>query len=307
MAHHKTCVRIHVGYGRKCCSLLASLIAIGVLTTGSTAQMVNVGTPFQNVGDSFYENFGTSGSYANNDGTFSFNWGGGNAIPPFGGYNPNNDATLGFRRGGFSLNLRASQGSSRTNSVTTPSVTMMNGGTGSIINSSFRPFVTSVVPVIGNGGNNYVPVVSGYPSFQMNPASQVVYINPLAEKIQRLRTESPEESPRLRELRERAKAEQRAKSLDVAPPVSSASYGDLSVAEIKAAQANEADTVSPKVAESIAKADKYAREDKLGLAKYHYKYALKRAPESHKSQLSEKLAAVEQRIYEQKREASAKP
>ena len=300
------------------CARFRVLLA-GVLVTlvGGTvaAQLVNITTPFQQTNDSFHEHFGTSGSYVSNDGNFFFNWGGGNALPPVGGFVPGNESTLGFRsrgrRGSFSLNLSASQGSSRSNSVTSPSVTIPNGGSGSIINSSFRPFVTSVVPVIGNGGNNYVPVVSGFPSFQMNPASEVVYINPLVEKIQRLRTETPAElSPRLRELRERARAEEAAKvarSSGNSPAASSASYGDLSVAEIKAAQANKAESVPPKVAESIAKADKFVLEGKLALAKYHYKYALKRAPESHKSPLSEKLAAVEQRIYEEKQESSKAP
>ena len=284
------------------------LLVFGWLAGSSTAQLINLQTPIQNTSDSFFESTGTSGSFVNNDGTFFFNFGGGgNVVPPFGGFDPNSQATVGFRRqgseGSFNLNFSFAQGSSRTNSVTTPSLTLSNGGTGSIINSTFRPFVTSVVPVLGNNVRGFVPVVSGFPSLP-NPASQVTYTNPLIQKVQRLRTEKPVESPGLRALRERAKAERAAKSPVVPSPASSASYGDLSVAEIRASHAVEADTVSPKVAESITKADEFSKEGKLTLARYHYKYALKRAPESRKSELSKKLDLVEEKIYAQKQAAA---
>ncbi|HEV7279135.1 MAG TPA: hypothetical protein VGN57_02880 [Pirellulaceae bacterium] len=116
-------------------------------------QNVVVGTPFNNVGDSFYENYGASGSWSN--GNAFFNWGGGGAVPPFGGYDPNADARFGLNVGGLNLNFTAGQGSSRFSSSQTPMVTVPNGGYGSIFSGTVTPFVTGFVPVVGADGGIY--------------------------------------------------------------------------------------------------------------------------------------------------------
>lgn len=119
----------------------------------ASAQNVVIGTPFNNVGDSFYESYGASGSWSN--GNAFFNWGGGGAVPPFGGYDPNGDARFGFNVGGLNLGFTASQGSSRFSSSQTPMVTVPNGGYGSFFNGTVTPFVTGFVPVVGADGAIY--------------------------------------------------------------------------------------------------------------------------------------------------------
>jgi hypothetical protein len=117
------------------------------------AQNVVVGTPFNNLGDSFYENFGTSGSWS--DGNAFFNWGGGGAVPSYGGYDPSADARFGFNAGGLHLGFSAGQGSSRFSSSQTPMVTVPNGGMGSMFSGTLTPFVTGFVPVVGEDGGVY--------------------------------------------------------------------------------------------------------------------------------------------------------
>lgn len=116
-------------------------------------QNVVVGAPFNNLGDSFYENFGTSGSWSG--GNAFFNWGGGGAIPQYGGYDPNADARFGFSAGGLNLGFTAGQGSDRFSSSQTPMVTIPNGGSGNMFSGSISPFVTGFVPVVGEDGGIY--------------------------------------------------------------------------------------------------------------------------------------------------------
>ena len=274
-----------------------------MIASTALAQMVNLQAPFQNTSDSFFESFGTSGNYTSNDGNFFFNWGGGNAIPPFGGFNPNNQANLGFQsngsRGSFSLNLSMAQGSSRTNSVTTPSLTLMNGGSGSINSTINRPFVTSVIPVIGGGRPlGYVPVIAGQSNFQMSPP-QLVYTNPLIQKIQRLGTEPVNGPDTLARIRAKARQAETQQTTKKKTP-SSAEYGDISVAEIRAKNAQAKSATYAKVAEHIAKAEEYFAAEKYSLARYHYRYAWKRAPQSEKSRLKSKLDETDRLYYQQK-------
>lgn len=136
-------------------AIFAVGLALPLLThpTIVLGQNVVVGTPFNNVGDSFYENYGASGSWSN--GNAFFNWGGGGAVPSFGGYDPNADARFGFSAGGLNLGFTAGQGSSRFASSQTPMVTVPNGGYGSIFSGTVTPFVTGFVPVVGADGGIY--------------------------------------------------------------------------------------------------------------------------------------------------------
>lgn len=138
---------------RRMLVLLVLAASAAVCAHRAGAQQVVVGAPFNNVGDSFYENFGASGSWSN--GNAFFNWGGGGAIPPVGGYDPSADARFGFRVGGLNLNFTAGQGSDRFASSQTPMITLPNGGSGNLFNGSISPFVTSFVPVVGADGGVY--------------------------------------------------------------------------------------------------------------------------------------------------------
>lgn len=127
-----------------------------ILPVPVTAQQVNVSAPAVGVNQGFYEQWGTSwGFYQRSpQGYLFFNNGGmGGALPPFGGFQPNAGAQFGFgaanRNSGFHFQLFGSQGSSSSIVSQTPSLTVMNGATGSMFDGVVRPFVTGFVPVVG--------------------------------------------------------------------------------------------------------------------------------------------------------------
>ena len=140
----------------------------------AAGQQIFVETPSTNVSDSFFENFGVNFGFSlpagqgsgsrvvgldplgRPLGNVTFSQGGAaSAIPPFGGFDPSAGAQTGFavqgrNGGGFSLGLNFGTGSTRTLQSTTPGITVQNGFGGSLFNGSSRPFVTGVVPVVGN-------------------------------------------------------------------------------------------------------------------------------------------------------------
>ena len=212
---------------------LLSLTIAFCLVSSTTAQQINVQSPFNTVGSSFNENFGVNfgfslaGGDPNGTGSrvvglsptgqlgqsigFSQN---NNVTPTFGGFDPGSAATFGFARqssngSGFSLGFNLSQGSTRTSSTITPSITIPNGGIGTINSGFLSPFVTSVTPVIGTDNG----VTRGIASGQLRP------YDPVAA--------------------ERKRIERRSSSSNVGSSYanSSATYGDLSVTEIKARRA----------------------------------------------------------------------
>ncbi len=167
---------------------LVAVFAVAFLWTGWDSPVVkgqNIGvtTPLTGVNDSFYENVGVGfafqmGNPNTGSGFFgSFNQGSINsAVPPFGGYDPAADLTFGFgsfgRNGNFSLGLRMGQGDTRTMTGTAPSVVVPNGGIGSIFDGSLIPFVTGVVPVVGNpfsANNGYGNSMGDYSSPGIQP------------------------------------------------------------------------------------------------------------------------------------------
>lgn len=130
------------------------------------AQMVNTATPFQNFGSGYYEQSGVRWSLQGPN--FFANFGGG-VLPPFGNADPNSGLRtgLGFSSGGIngSLGFNFAQGSHRSMTSTTPSVTTMNGYPGTITSQTIRPFVTGVTPIVG--GNAYGAPTSENLSSQM--------------------------------------------------------------------------------------------------------------------------------------------
>lgn len=143
------------------------------------AQQIGVSSPFTTFTNSYYEHMGINfgfqfpragggfgggsrivglmpnGQFAPN---VSFNQNSAaSAIPPFGGFDPGSAGSFGFGRvgsggGGFSLGMNFGKGSSRMLTSTTPSMTMFNGMGGSMFHGEVRPFVTGVIPVVGNSG-----------------------------------------------------------------------------------------------------------------------------------------------------------
>jgi general secretion pathway protein D len=84
------------------------------------------------------------------------------ATPPFGGYDPTTAANIGFAILSdieVFLLLQAAEGDNRTNVLQAPKVTLFNGQFGLVMDVSQRPFVMSVVPVVGDFAAAHQPVV----------------------------------------------------------------------------------------------------------------------------------------------------
>lgn len=88
------------------------------------------------------------------------------AIPTFGGFDAQTAANFGFAILSdievFFL-IQASKGDSRSNVTQAPTVTMFNGQSASVSDGAQRPFVTSVVPVVGDFAVAHQPVISLLP------------------------------------------------------------------------------------------------------------------------------------------------
>jgi general secretion pathway protein D len=84
------------------------------------------------------------------------------AVPQFGGFDAATAANFGFAILSdievFFL-LQAATGDDRTNVLQAPKVTLFNGQLGMVSDSSQRPFVTSVIPVVGDFAAAHQPVV----------------------------------------------------------------------------------------------------------------------------------------------------
>lgn len=84
------------------------------------------------------------------------------SVPQFGGFDANTAANVGFAILSdievFFL-LQAGQGDDRSNILQAPKVTLFNGQMGMVSDTSQRPFVTSVIPVVGDFAAAYQPVV----------------------------------------------------------------------------------------------------------------------------------------------------
>jgi type II secretory pathway component GspD/PulD (secretin) len=86
----------------------------------------------------------------------------GSALPPFGGFDPATAATFGFAIlsdiEAFFV-VQAAQGDTRSNILQAPKVTLFNGQTATVSDTSQRPFVTSVIPVVGDFAAAQQPVI----------------------------------------------------------------------------------------------------------------------------------------------------
>ena len=128
------------------------LMTLAVGAVPGRAQQVTIGTPFHTLSDSFFENntIGWSGHYRG----INFSFGGAaQSRPQFGSPDPTAGLSTGFafanKDGQINFNLNFSQGYHQAAVTQTPSVTIMNGQTGYVSDTSQTPFVVSVVPVVG--------------------------------------------------------------------------------------------------------------------------------------------------------------
>jgi hypothetical protein len=286
----------------------ALVIALGVGLAGDTAmsQYTQVTAPFNTLNDSFFENFGAGFSFniptrmpgpgqsgvvgLNPNGTINpnginFNGMGANSAPPvFGGYNPNDDATLGFGAlgGGFNafFNFRASQGSNRSNITQAPTIVLPNGGQGSISDTTQVPFVTGVIPVVG--GAFFAP--GSFPPGSFAPGPPV---SPLYERMNRLQ--------QMRELGIEQSYERRPTPVSTGgnSGPSTAGRGDLSVAEIRAQQAAAGAQADRELAELIERGRGAEAAGKFAVAKHYYRMAAGRAEGSQQRELLNKAQELD--------------
>jgi general secretion pathway protein D len=86
----------------------------------------------------------------------------GSTAPQFGNFDANSAANFGFAIlsdiEAFFL-LQAAQGDDRTNILQAPKVTLFNGQSANVNDQVTRPFVTSVIPVVGDFAAAYQPVI----------------------------------------------------------------------------------------------------------------------------------------------------
>ena len=200
----------------------------------------------------------------------------GSAVPPFGGFDANAQGRFGFgvrgRRGGFDLGLTFGKGNRRSNVVTTPSVTVMNGQVGSIFSGQTRPFVTGLTPILGQGN------------------APIAYRGSLSNYLLGNNDESLYQSPNDNESAESQSYSPRTSS------TSSAQIGDLSVAEIKRQReagivaAN--DEMAAEINELVAAADDLVTRGSFGAARAKYSRAIRKIGDSIELQpLRESLTA----------------
>jgi len=282
--------------------------------TGGHAQQVQLTTPYQTMTDSFYENFGFGGINMGRSGPgggWYFNTGPAGSTPPqFGGYDPAADARFGMRFGGplgLGFNMLAGQGSTRSNTVTAPTIVLPNGGSGSLFSGSIRPFVTGVIPIVGNAPLG--PVVP------MAPASSV---SPLAQRVAQLQQQqaasqagagaahnpAPAAPPVLPARDEgplviKGGQVQGAAAADrpagaAASGDSTANHGDLSVAEIRRQQAAQEAAVLEEIQVRIEQAKGLEAAGKPAQAKIYYQQAATRADGELKKQLLDKIRSLDE-------------
>lgn len=254
---------------RKTLFCLATIVGSACGANTAFAQQANIAGPFNSIGTGFYENIGMNWG-VRGPGWF-FNFGGNSPNPPnpgFGGVDPNAGANFGagFKAGNTSgfFNLTAGQGANSTFVSQTPNVTIPNGGNGYFIDGSFRPFVTSILPVVGEKGD---------PS-------------PLRERLRRLKegeVSSPGDEPAPAES-----ASSGGGSGGSGRP-SSAERGDLSVAAIKAQAAAASQTEDAELAVILEKAKGAEAAGKTNVARIYYQMAARRARGTQQQEILQHL------------------
>jgi general secretion pathway protein D len=118
-------------------------------------------SPFDDDNKSFAIGWSTGGPTADLDLKFtqgSFD----SSTPQFGGFDVNTAANFGFAILSdieVFFVLQAAQGDQRTNILQAPKVTLFNGQTAFVSDTTQRPFVTSVIPVVGDFAAAQQPVI----------------------------------------------------------------------------------------------------------------------------------------------------
>jgi hypothetical protein len=279
-----------------CCGL--GLMAIERLP--AAPPQTTIGTSGSNGSNNFFENntvgFGFNIPGGSNAGGrsavtgISFQQGGaGAAVPPFGGFVPGDANTFGFGvnsgGGGFNFGISASQGSSDFLVAQAASVTVMDGETGSFSFGSLRPFVTSVVPVVGGFGAGsqfglpFVPPVAPFGT------------SVLGERLSRL-GQRPAAPIRSTAAPQDAGKQQHAVEI-AADRRSGAAQPVASIAEIRAEQAAEDRAAETELRGILAQAQEAQSLGKPNVARIYYQQLSRRAHGELKQQALDALKVLE--------------
>ena len=243
-----------------------------ILVCGTAGgQQTHIESPFIAGGHSFSENIGVSWGLQGNGWFARF---GASGVAPFGGFDPaaQGQLGLGFRGSGTSgfLNFTAGQGSDSFLGGQSASVTVPNGGMGFISDTTQRPFVLGIVPVVG-----------------AEPVS------PVKQALARLR----EQGGTLNAERGVRRAESSAKLQPARRALqSTADRGDLSVAEIRALQAAEEAETAGEFDAALARARDSEAAGNLGLARIYYRHALRHASGAHKAEINAKIRTLSEQL-----------
>jgi hypothetical protein len=233
-------------------------------------------------------------------GDIEFRQGGANAaLPPFGGFDPASQGTVGFAtRGGdgdLLFNFFGSQGNNRSMVTQSPVITLTNGAQGTISDTSQVPFVTGTIPVVGGFGaagvpSIYAPAVMPRRSVVQDRIERLRYgelermtQNPAATTVQATRSATPEA----------ARPAIGGGGGGAAGP-STADRGDLSVAEIRAQQAAEVATADAELENWLERARGAEAAGKPSVAKIYYRMAAKRATGRQQAEINQKLRELGQ-------------
>jgi hypothetical protein len=298
---------------------MLAIAAVTLLSSTAAAQYSLIQNNFNTASSSFFERQGVN---------FGFNIrGGGNVvgIGPDGQPTPNGD--IQFRQNGFGATQPAfggaqpgaglqsgfaingnggsaffgfdfSQGSNTTNVSQSPSVVVPNGGIGFMSDTTQRPFVISLIPVVGNGGYP-LPVMSpfnlpygaqgqlprGGPSRLQHALSSGAL--DLSRRPTRRERETKEALNELNRARQRASNPVQNKIAAAAR--SSAGQPAASVAEIRRQQAAVAATQQNEALSYLSRGQQAERDGKSGVAKIYYKMGLRRASGDVKARLQSKI------------------
>ena len=236
----------------------------------ASAQYSYTQSPFNSASHSFYENIGVSWGLQGKGWFANFGGPGPGNPAPFGGFDPNAQANLGFGfrgngiRGHFALT--AGQGSDRTMTSSTPGVTVGNGGMGFFSDVQQRPFVLGVVPVVGEG------------------------VSPVRWRLDRMAELG--NSPGVGGA---SNADAKESNGGGASGTSTAERGDLSVSAIKAQQAAEEVARAAEITELLQKAREYEAAGKTVSAKIQYRRAALRATGTQQQEIAAKIRELEKK------------
>lgn len=297
---NRACILVAACYGGLAFTAIGRLAAAPPQTT--------IGTSGNNVSNNFFDNtnvgFGFNIPGGSNAGGrsavtgISFQQGGASAaIPRFGGFQSADASTFGFDvnsgRGGFSLGIGASQGSSDFLVAQAISVTVMDGETGSASFGSLRPFVTSIVPVVGGlGGGPQLGIPFAPPP--LGPFGTSV----LAERLSRLgertavpirSTAAPQDAVKQPPADPRDQIKRQFAAAGQKPDGQLAA----SIAEIRAQQAVEDHAAETELRGILAQAQEAQSLGKPNVARIYYQQLSRRAHGELKQQAIDALKDIE--------------